>query len=138
MKWAFAALVVCIIASFATAIFIVLDNRDPIPNQISACVKNAGLAQARSQDALSAGRADLAAGPLKVKQLWDWGKSRAVLFEGPAKSYAMLALWSADSVSLAGANAGARVFNSPGTLPLVSVEVPDRNLLFQCAQRATG
>lgn len=136
MKWAFAVLIVCIVASFATAIYIVLDNRDPVPNEISACVKRAGLAQARSQDALSAVRADIVAGGLKVAQRWDWGKTRGVLFEGPAKSYAMLALWNSDSASLAGADAGQKVFDAPGALPLVSVEVPDSGVLLSCAQKA--
>ena len=129
-------LVVCIVASFATAIYIVLGNRDPVPNEISACVKRAGLAQARSQDALSAVRADIAAGPLKITRRWDWGKTRGVLFEGPGKSYAMLALWNSDSASLAASDAGQKVFNAPGTLPLVSVEVPDNGVLLSCAQRA--
>ena len=136
MKWAFAVLIVCIVASFATAIYIVLGNRDPVPNEISACVKRAGLAQARSQDALSAVRADIVAGGLKVAQRWDWGKTRGVLFEGPAKSYAMLALWNSDSASLAGADAGQKVFDAPGALPLVSVEVPDSGGLLSCAQKA--
>ena len=136
MKWAFAVLIVCIVASFATAIYIVLDNRDPVPNEISACVKRAGLAQARSQDALSAVRADIVAGGLQVAQRWDWGKTRGVLFEGPAKSYAMLALWNSDSASLAGADAGQKVFDAPGALPLVSVEVPDSGVLLSCAQKA--
>ncbi|CAB4336429.1 unannotated protein [freshwater metagenome] len=136
MRWAFAVLVVCVVASFATAIYIVLGNRDPVPNEISACVKRAGLAQARSQDALSAVRADIAAGPLKITRRWDWGKTRGVLFEGPGKSYAMLALWNSDSASLAASDAGQKVFNAPGTLPLVSVEVPDNGVLLSCAQRA--
>ena len=54
-------LAVAVVASFGTAIYIVLGNRDPVPNEISACVQKAGLAQARSQDALSAVRADIAA-----------------------------------------------------------------------------
>ncbi len=136
MKWAFALLIVCMIASFATAAYVVLGNRDPIPNQVAACVKRAGLAQARSQDALSAVRGDAAAAALKPAQRWDWGKTRAVLFEGPANSYAMLALWNSDPPSLAGADAGEKVFAAPGLLPLVSVEVPDRGLLRRCAQRA--
>lgn len=138
MKWAFASLAVAIIASFGIAIYIVVGNRDPVPNEISACVKTAGLAQARSQDALSAVRADIAAGGLKIAQRWNWGKTRGVLFEGPAKSYAMLALWNSDSVSLANADAGQKVFNAPGSLPLVSVEVPDNGFLRRCAQRASG
>jgi len=138
VKWAFAVLIVCIVASFATAIYIVLGNRDPVPNEISACVKRAGLAQARSQDALSAVRADIVAGGLKVAQRWDWGKTRGVLFEGPAKSYAMLALWNSDSASLAGADAGQKVFDAPGALPLVSVEVPDSGVLLSCAQQASS
>ncbi|MCX6369975.1 MAG: hypothetical protein NTZ58_01795 [Solirubrobacterales bacterium] len=138
MKWAFAVLIVCIVASFAAAIYIVLGNRDPVPNEISACVKRAGLAQARSQDALSAVRADIVAGGLKVAQRWDWGKTRGVLFEGPAKSYAMLALWNSDSASLAGADAGQKVFDAPGALPLVSVEVPDSGVLLSCAQQASS
>ncbi len=138
MKWAVAALGVCIAASFAVAIYVVLGNRDPVPDQIAACVKRAGLAQARSQDALSAVRGDIAAGGLKVAGRWDWGKTRGVLFEGPATSYAMLALWNSDSVSLAGADAGAKVFAAPGALPLVSVEVPSSGVLVRCAERAGG
>ena len=135
MKWALGFLVVAIIASFGTALYIVLGNRDPVPNEIAACVKKAGLAQARSQDALSVVRADIAAGPLKITERWDWGKTRAVLFEGPAKSYAMLALWNSDSASLASSDAGQKVFDAPGALPLVSVEVPDNGALLSCAQR---
>jgi len=138
MKWAFAVLIVCIAGSVATAAYIVLGNRDPVPNEIAACVKRAGLAQARSQDALSAVRADVEAGALKPSQRWDWGKTRAVLFEGPARGYAMLALWNSDSPSLLGNDAASNVFDEPGQLPLVSVEVPDAGALRRCADRASG
>ena len=80
MKWAFAVLIVCVAGSVATAGYVVLGNRDPVPNEIAACVKRAGLAQVRSQDALSAVRAAVEAGALKPSQRWDWGKTRAVLF----------------------------------------------------------
>ena len=138
MKWAFAVLLVCIAASFGTAIYIVVGNRDPVPNEIAACVKRAGLAQARSQDALSAVRADIEAGSLRPAERWDWGKTRAVLFEGTGGSYTMLALWNSDSQSLAGNDAAAKVFDSPGQLPLVSVEVPAGAELKRCAERVNG
>jgi hypothetical protein len=138
MKWAFAVLIVCIAGSVATAGYVVLGNRDPVPNEIAACVKRAGLAQARSQDALSAVRAAVEAGALKPSQRWDWGKTRAVLFEGPARDYAMLALWNSDSPSLLGDDAASKVFDDPGQLPLVSVEVPDAGALRRCADSASG
>jgi len=138
VKWAFAFLVVCVVASLATAAYIVLGNRDPVPNQIGACVKRAGLAQARSQDALSAVRSAVEAGNLKPTKRWDWGKTRGVLFEGPSGDYSMLALWNSDSPSLLGDAAARKVFESPGQLPLVSVEVPDAGVLRSCAERAGG
>lgn len=138
MKWAFAVLIVCVAGSVATAAYIVLGNRDPVPNEIAACVKRAGLAQVRSQDALSAVRAAVEAGALKPSQRWDWGKTRAVLFEGPARDYAMLALWNGDSPSLLGDDAASKVFDEPGQLPLVSVEVPDAGALKRCADKVSG
>ena len=34
--------------------------------------------------------------------------------------------------------AGQKVFDAPGTLPLVSVEVPDGGVLLSCAQKASS
>jgi hypothetical protein len=85
---------------------------------------------------LTRARADAIAGELRVVQRWDWDPSRAVLLAGPAGDYALLALWNASTPSLARADAGRRVYDTPERFSVVSLEFPDRGRLRACAEKA--
>lgn len=124
------------LAAGATGVYVVLDNRDPVPGDVQACVREAGLTFARSTGSLTRARADAIAGDLRVVRRWDWDPSRAVLLTGPAGDYALLALWNPSTPSLARADAGRRVYDAPERFPVVSLESPDRGRLRACADAA--
>ena len=59
-----------------------------------------------------------------------------MLLQGPARDYAVLALWNSDTPSLSTGDVGRRVYESPGRFPVVSAERPLRGRLLRCAGRA--
>jgi len=131
-----ALVAVLAVAAVATGVYVVLDNRDPVPGDVEACVRDAGLSFARSTGSLTRARADAAAGELRVVRRWEWDPSRAVLMSGPAGDYALLALWNSSTPSLARADAGRRVHDAPERFPVVALESPDRGRLRACADKA--
>jgi hypothetical protein len=126
--------VVIALAAIGTGAYVILWNRDPVPGDVEACIRKSGLTLARSTEALTLVRPDAAVGALRVRRRWDWGRTKAVLLSGPTGDYAVLALWNPDSPSLAGGDVGRRVYDSPGRLPLIALETPDRKVLLTCAQ----
>ena len=136
MRWALALVVVTALAAIATAVYVVLDNRDPVPADTLACVRKQKLELTRSSASLEVARQDAIRGTLRPARRWDWGRTNGVLLQGPAKNYAVLALWNADSPSLASGDVGRRVYESPGRFPVVSAESPVRGRLALCARRA--
>jgi len=136
MTRALIALVVAsALAAVAAGVYVVFWNRDPVPNDVEACVRKAGLPFARSTPALARVRPDAAAGDLRVVRRWDWGRTKAVLLTGPQGGYVLLSLWNSDTPSLAGGDAGRRVYDSPEQFPSVVLEAPDRGVLRTCAQK---
>ena len=136
MKWTIALVALMAVASVATAAYVVLDNRDPIPSDMLACVRDADLPLNRSTASLNVAREDAAAGDLKPVRRWDWGRTSGVMLQGPLKDYAVLALWNVDTPSLARGDVGRRVYESPGRFPVVSAESPVLGRLALCARRA--
>lgn len=130
-----ALVVVAAVAAVATGVYVVLDNRDPVPGDVEACVREAGLSFAYSTGSLTRARVDATAGELRVVKRWDWDPTRAVLLSGPAGDYALLALWNPNTPSLARADAGRRVYDTPARFPVVSLESPDRGRLRACAEK---
>jgi hypothetical protein len=125
--------VVAAVAAVGAGVYVVLWNRDPVPNDIEACVRKANLPLARSTDALNLVRPDAAAGDLKVARRWDWGRTKGVLMAGPQGDYVLLTLWNSDTPSLARGDVGRRVYDSPALFPIVALESPDRKDLVACA-----
>jgi hypothetical protein len=54
---------------------------------------------------------------------------------GERNDYAALALWNADTPSLATTRSLPRVYERPSDFPVVAVELPDRGELERCARR---
>jgi len=125
--------VVCALAAVGVGVYVVFDNRDPVPNDVQACIRDKGLTLARSTQALALVRPDASAAALAVQRRWDWGHTKAVLLAGPQRDYALLALWNSDTPSLAQGDVGRRVYDSPGRFPVVALETPDRKVLLGCA-----
>ena len=125
--------VVCALAAVGAGIYVVFDNRDPVPNDVQACIRDKGLTLARSTQALALVRPDASAAALTVSRRWDWGHTKAVLLTGPQRDYALLALWNSGTPSLAKGDVGRRVYDSPGRFPVVALETPDRKVLLGCA-----
>lgn len=122
------------LAAVGVGVYVVLWNRDPVPNDIEACIRKAGLPLARSTDALNPVRADAAAGDLEVVRRWDWGRTDGVLLAGPRRDYVLLTLWNGDTPSLAGGDVGRRVYDSPALFPIVALERPDGKVLAACSE----
>ena len=123
------------LAATAAGVYVVFWNRDPVPNDVQACVREAGLPIARSTASLSLARPDAAAGRLRVVRRWDWGRTKGVLLAGPQGGYALLSLWSTDTPSLASGDVGRRIYDSPERFPLVVLESPDKRLLVACGEK---
>jgi hypothetical protein len=123
------------LAAAGAGVYVVLWNRDPVPNDMEACIRKANLPLARSTDALNLARPDAAAGDLKVVRRWDWDRSKGVLLAGPQGDYALLALWNSDTPSLARGDVGRRVYDSPALFPIVALETPDGKVLLTCAEQ---
>lgn len=133
IKFLIGLVVAVAIAAVGVGVYVVLWNRDPVPNDVEACIREAGLPLARSTDALSAVRLDAAAGDLEVIRRWDWGRTKGVMFTGAQRDYVLLALWNSDTPSLASGDVGRRVYDSPALFPIVALERPDGKLLVGCA-----
>ena len=136
MKWAVALVALMVIASIGVGVYVVLENRDPVPSDALACVREAKLPLNRSSSSLEIARQDALRGELRATRRWDWGRTSGVLLQGPAKDYAVLALWNVDTPSLAGGDVGRRVYASPGRFPVVSAETPVLGRLAVCARKA--
>lgn len=136
MRWAIALVVVTALATVGVATYVVLENRDPVPADVLACVREANLPLNRSTASLNVARRDALSGELRPLRRWDWGRTSGVLLQGPARDYVVLALWNVDTPSLARGDVGRRVYESPGRFPVVSAETPGRGRLALCAARA--
>ena len=135
MKWLIGFVVLVAVASVTVATYVILDNRNPVPGDITACVIKSDIAPARSSDSLSSMRDDVLAGKATVTRRWDWGETKGVLIAGPAREYQVLALWNADTPSLAGAMAARKIYERPARFPLVALE-SQGNALAACAAKA--
>ena len=139
MKWLVALVVACAGLAVDAAAWVILWNRDPVPNEVGACLRKAELPLVRSPDGLSLLRAELRASPrLRPVRRWDWGRTRGLLLRGEAGRFALLALWNDRGPSLAGPEAAARIYRTPARFSIVSLEVPDEGRLELCAEKASG
>ena len=136
IRVAVALVIVAALGAVGVGIYVVLDNRDPVPSDVLACVRDADLPLNRSSASLNLARQDALSGRLTVARRWDWGRTSGVLLRGAAGDYAVLALWNQDTPSLATGDVGRRVYESPGRFPVVSAETPPRGRLVRCAERA--
>ena len=97
MKLAIALVVVMGLAAAGAATYVVLDNRDPVAADMLACVRDANLPLSRSTASLNLARRDALTGALRPVRRWDWGRTSGVMLVGPARDYAVLALWNVDT-----------------------------------------
>ncbi|MCU0258879.1 MAG: hypothetical protein MUF56_07625 [Solirubrobacteraceae bacterium] len=119
MKWLMALAALVAAASITVAVVVVVRERDPVPDEIRACLDDAGLSLARSSEALGVA----------------WGRTAGVLLQAPERDYAVLALWNADTPSLARGDVGRRVYSAPSKFPAVAIQVPRSDRLVACAER---
>lgn len=139
MKWVIALVVVCAGFAVGAAAYVILWNRDPVPNEVGSCLRKAGLTLVRSPDGLSAFRAEISANPgLQPARRWNWGRTRGLLYEASGERFALLALWNDRGPSLAGPNAAVKIESAPARFSIVSVESPNEGRLERCAEQASG
>jgi len=139
VKWLIALVVLCAGLAVSAAVYVVLWNRDPVPNEVGACLRKAKLPLVRSADGLSAFRAEIRANPgLEPVRRWNWGRTKGLLFEVPGNRFALLALWNDRGPSLAGPGSAEKIYRTPARYSIVSVEAPDEGRLERCAEQASG
>ncbi|MFM8761663.1 MAG: hypothetical protein ACKOQ0_06010 [Solirubrobacterales bacterium] len=139
MKWLVALVVLCAGLAVSAAVYVVLWNRDPVPNEVGACLRKAKLPLVRSADGLSAFRAEIRAVPgLQPTRRWNWGRTRGLLYEVSGNRFALLALWNDRGPSLAGRDAARKIYRTPARYSIVSVETPNEGRLELCAEQASG
>lgn len=139
MKWLVALVVLCAGLAVSAAVYVVLWNRDPVPNEVGACLRKAKLPLVRSPDGLSAFRAEIRADPdLQPTRRWNWGRTRGLLYEVSGNRFALLALWNDRGPSLAGPDAARKIYRTPARYSIVSVESPNEGRLELCAEQASG
>ena len=139
MKLLVGLVVVCAGLAVGAAAWVILWNRDPVPNEVGACLRKAKLPLVRSPDGLSLLRAEIQANPrLRPVRRWNWGRTRGLLIRGEAGRFALLALWNDRGPSLAGPGAVRRIYRTPARFSIVSLEVPDEGRLELCAEQASG
>lgn len=138
MKWLVGLVVVCAALAIGTGAYVVLSNRDPVPNEVGSCLRKAKIPLVRSSDGLALLRAELQANPrLKPVRRWNWGRTKGLLLRGEAGRFAVLALWNDRGPSLAGPGAAGRIYRTPARFSIVSIEVPDEGRLVLCAEQAS-
>lgn len=139
MKWLVAVVLVCAGLAAGAAVYVVLWNRDPVPNEVGTCLRKAKIPLVRSPDGLSVLRAEIEANPnLRPIRRWDWGRTKGLLIKGKGDRFALLALWNDRGPSLAGPDAADRIYKTPARYSIVSLEVPDEGRLVRCAEKASG
>jgi hypothetical protein len=134
VRWALALAIAVGLAAVGSAVYVVVQNRDPAPGDISACVIKAGLSPVHSSAALQLARADASSGALRPLRRWDYGRTDGVLLAPPDRSYAVLVLSNPDAPSLRG-DIARRVYDQPSAFPLVVAESPITGILVRCATR---
>jgi hypothetical protein len=135
VKWLLLLCVLAAAGAITTGVVVVLNERDPVPADVRACLREADLTLARSPEALGVARPDASTGQLRAVRRWDWGRTSGVLLQGPERDYAVLALWNADTPSLARGDIGRRVYSTPSEFPVVSLQVPRSDRLVACAEQ---
>ena len=127
------ALLVLLVAGAGTALALALHrSRDPLPERLAACVRDAGGRQIRGREGLAVARPDLIARRLRVARAYPLGRDRGLLLRGDG--YAVLVVRAPSNPPL-GANAGRELYADPSRFAYVGVErAPVRGVLDRCAR----
>jgi hypothetical protein len=111
----------------------VVVSHDDVPDDLRACVRDAGGTVVRGNDTLGALRADLATGGVDVGRTFRVGDNDAVLVTGT--SYRLLLVAGPDSPPLDD-EVGLRAYQRPEAFSVVAVERGSQQVLLDCARLA--
>ncbi|HEU4657812.1 MAG TPA: hypothetical protein VFR97_09815 [Capillimicrobium sp.] len=118
MKWAVALLVAALLATVTTVVVVVLRERDPVPEDLRDCTKDAGGRRVDGADSLGPMRVDLLHGTLREAETVKLRNGYRVTFLRPADdSYVTIVEQGPDQFRL---RPLATVRDQPSLFPLVA------------------
>jgi hypothetical protein len=132
------AAVVAVLAAagaIALAVASVVGSHDTPPDEIEACVEDAGANVILGQEGLAFARDDIERGTLRRTREYDLGDDRGLLLEGDG--YRVLVVGITGGPSLSGRDLALRVFTETSSFATVATERdPLRGVLDRCARRS--
>jgi hypothetical protein len=119
------------------AVVSVIGSHDTAPDEIEACVQDAGGSVILGPEGLLFARGDIERGAVRRTREYNVGDDRAVLLEGDG--YRVLVVGIAGGPPLEGRDLPVRVYTDTSSFATVATERdPRRGVLDRCARAAAG
>jgi hypothetical protein len=135
VKAAAALAVLAVAGALTLAILGIVSTHDTPPDEIEACVEDAGGNVILGQEGLTFARGDIERGELRRAGEYRLGDDRGVLLEGDG--YRVLVVGVRGGPSLAGRDLPVRVYTDTSSFATVATERdPLRGVLDRCARRS--
>jgi hypothetical protein len=135
VKLAAAAAVLAVAGALTLAILGIVSSHDTPPDEIEACVEDAGASVILGQEGLTFARGDIEHGRLRRAREYRLGDDRGVLLQGDG--YRVLVVGVRGGPSLAGGDLPVRVYTDTSSFATVATERdPLRGVLDRCARRS--
>ena len=135
MKFAAALAILAAAGAIALAALSIVANHDTPPDEIEACVEDAGGSVILGQEGLSFARDDIQRGALRRVREYRLGDDRGLLLGG--HGYRVLVVGISGGPSLRGANLPLRVYTDTSSFATVATERdPLHGVLDRCARRS--
>jgi hypothetical protein len=134
VKLAAALAILAAAGAITLGVVSIISSHDTSPDEIEACVEDAGGNVILGQEGLAFARTDIERGSLRRTREYRLGDDRGVLMEGDG--YRVLVVGIAGGPSLAGAGLPVRVYTDTSSFATVATERdPLRGVLDRCARR---
>ena len=135
MKLAALLVVLAAAGALTLAVVSIIGSHDTAPDEIEACVQDAGASVILGPEGLTFARGDIERGAVRRAREYDLGDDRAVLLEGDG--YRVLVVGIVGGPSLDGRDLPVRVYTDTSTFATVATERdPRRGVLDRCAREA--
>ncbi len=137
MRLAAALVAVVVLGALAAAVVAVVRSHDTAPDDVEACVRDAGGRVVEGQEGLAFARADIERGVLRRVRSYRLGGDRAVLLRGAG--YGVLVVGIPGGPPLDRSDLARRLYTDTASFATVATErAPVRGVLDRCARRAGG
>ncbi len=125
------------LAALAAGVVAVVRSHDTAPDDVEACVRDAGGRVVEGQEGLAFARSDIERGRLRRVRAYRLGADRAVLLRGAG--YGVLVVGIPEGPPLGGRDLARRLYTDTASFATVATErAPVRGVLDRCARRAGG